>query len=93
MSKELEKISQDIHELNKQIFIIDRKYSKELLEIKKILLTITETLDETLQQLQDFNDILDSNSKNSDEWNPYKDYEPEEYETYEEEDDDNWSDI
>jgi|694.fasta_scaffold38940_2 hypothetical protein len=93
MSKELDQLFKEIHSLNKQILILDKKYSKEILEIKNLIISINQNIEDTLEQIQDFNELINQDPDDNDEWNPYNEYEAEDYETYGDQiEDENWSD-
>jgi hypothetical protein len=93
MSKELDQLFKEIHSLNKQILILDKKYSKEILEIKNLIISINQNIEDTLEQIQDFNELINQDPDDNDEWNPYNEYEAEDYETYGDQiKDENWSD-
>jgi hypothetical protein len=93
MSKELDQLFKEIHSLNKQILILDKKYSKEILEIKNLIISINQNIEDTLEQIQDFNELINQDPDDNDEWNPYNEYEAEDYETYGDHiEDENWSD-
>lgn len=96
MSKEFDQISKEIKSL-------ETKYSKEFIDIKKLLKKMDQKLTQILNKVQEFEVIMDAaelieeqmqdNDEYNTEWNPYDDeeYEPEEYEKYEDEDDEEFN--
>lgn len=89
MSKDFDKISEQINQLHKLIISTDKKLSKQISDLDDTLLKINENIAYTLQRIQEFQDGIEYNTEDIDDdeeedetWDPYEDYQPEDYENY-----------
>ena len=100
MSKNIDDLFKEIIKISKDIQLLENKYNKEFLEIKKILKYIDKKVEEISSRIQEFEIIMDAadiieehmeeeENRYNTEWNPYADddYEGENYENYEDDED------